>query len=378
MVGLSGGVDSAVCAALLQQQGHQLQAVFMQNWVAQADDPYCTAEQDLVDARAVCDHLDIPLQVVNFAKDYWDRVFQRCLNDFAAGLTPNPDVLCNREIKFACLLDYARQQGAAYLATGHYARITQDQAGFHLLRGLDPGKDQSYFLHLLNQQQLAAALFPLGGLTKTHVRKLALELGLPNADKPDSTGICFIGERRFKPFLAEYLLAQPGPIQDSNGLEVGRHDGLMFYTLGQRKGLGIGGRQGCSEQAWYVIEKRIKDNVLLVAQGKDHPALYAAHLSAGPIHWITPACKPKLRQKLYAQIRYRQQQVACQLIAKDADTYEVQFEVPQWAITPGQSVVFYDAEKCLGGGVIQPVQHAQHITQQFDTTTSTHVIKTMQ
>ena len=354
MVGLSGGVDSAVTALQMVQAGHEVQGLFMQNWRPRADDPYCTAEQDLTDARAVCDVLGIPLQVVDFSQQYLDRVFQRCLDDFAAGFTPNPDILCNREIKFSCMLQHARSLGGDYLATGHYAQHAQRDGQELLCRGVDLSKDQSYFLAALDQQQLAPALFPLGNLHKSAVRRLALEAGLPNAQKPDSTGICFIGERRFKPFLAEYILAQPGRIEDETGHVMGQHDGLMFYTLGQRKGLGIGGRSGAAELPWFVLEKRLSDNVLVVGQGREHPKLLRHSLRCANVHWIAgqPALRSDQRLHCQGQIRYRQAAVACQLWQIADDAWQVEFAEAQWAITPGQIVVFYADDTCLGSATI--------------------------
>lgn len=365
VVALSGGVDSAVAAALLMYQGADVQAVFMQNWEAAADDSYCTAEEDLADARAVCDHLGIPLHTVSFAKDYWERVFQRCLDDFAAGFTPNPDVLCNPEIKFSPLLDYAKQLGADFLATGHYAASLKNSEGYYQLqRAADESKDQSYFLHLLSQQQLASALFPLARCYKKQVRALAQALALPNANKADSTGLCFIGERRFKPFLAEFLLAQPGDIIDEKGAVLGRHDGLMFYTLGQRQGLALGGQRGYKQAPWYVIAKHLKENVLVVGQGHDHPALLQRSLITAGVHWINPDQSDMDGVRLQAQIRYRQRAVNCQLQLLNGDKesvtncYRVVFDAPQWAITPGQSVVFYQQDHCLGGARIQSLDGA--------------------
>jgi tRNA-uridine 2-sulfurtransferase len=357
VVGISGGVDSAVTALQLAKQGHHLQGIFMQNWQAAPDDPHCTASQDLSDARAICDQIGIPLQVVDFSKQYWDLVFQRCLDDFAAGFTPNPDILCNSEIKFNCFLQHAIDNGADYIATGHYAQCKLINDSYELHRGVDNSKDQSYFLHALNQQQLSKAIFPLGEIEKKQVREIALKANLANAKKADSTGICFIGERRFKPFLAEYLLAKPGVIEDEHGKAIGKHDGLMFYTLGQRKGLQIGGCKGYAELPWYVIEKRQQDNILVVGQGHQHPKLLSTSLITQNMHWIKgKAATDKWPLKCKAQIRYRQKAAECNISPitnNNADgCYLVEFTEPQWAITPGQSVVIYLEDACLGGAII--------------------------
>jgi tRNA-specific 2-thiouridylase len=349
--GLSGGVDSAVTALTLKQHGHDVFGVFMQNWAVENDDPYCTAQQDLSDAKAVADHLGIDFYAVNFAQNYWDQVFQYCLDEFAAGRTPNPDVLCNREIKFKALLDYALSLGADKLATGHYARIQQTPDQYQLITSHDTQKDQTYFLYLLNQAQLSKSLFPIGDLEKSQLRLLAKTAGLINHNKKDSTGICFIGERKFKAFLSEYLLAQPGNMETPEGKIVGKHDGVMFYTIGQRKGLHIGGRQDADDNPWYVLAKDVKRNVLIVGQGHDHPLLYSSTLHCTQLHWIGGA-PPVLPLTCGAKTRYRQPTQKAQITQLTDNHCQVDFEQPQRAITPGQSVVFYQDQVCLGGGII--------------------------
>ncbi len=349
-VGLSGGVDSAVAAFLLKQQGYKVTGVFMQNWEVENDDPHCTAEQDLSDARAVCEHLQIPFQVVNFSKEYWDEVFQHCLDEFNRGVTPNPDILCNKEIKFKVFLKYALSLGADYMATGHYARIIQNNNQYQLLKGKDPLKDQSYFLHTLNQQQLSHALFPLGAMQKPEVRQLAQEIGLHNHNKKDSTGVCFIGERQFKTFLKEFLLAKPGDIKTTDGTVIGRHDGVIFYTIGQRRGLNMGGQ----EQPCYVVDKDLNNNELIVAEGDEHPKLYANTLTCDNVHWVNNN-PPKTPLTCKAKTRYRQVEQDCEMIETHHNQYEMTFTQPQRAITPGQSVVFYQGDVCLGGGIIKHI-----------------------
>ena len=348
IVGLSGGVDSSVAAFLLKEAGHHVEGIFMKNW--EEDNPiYCTIKQDLDDAQAVCDRLQINLHVVNFADLYWEHVFTHFLESYQAGLTPNPDILCNKEIKFKAFLDYAKQRGADYIATGHYVRSQQLEQGMQLCKGLDPQKDQSYFLYTLNQAQLASSLFPLGHLSKKQVRAIAAHIGLNNHGKKDSTGICFIGERKFKAFLNDYLPAQPGSIETIDGETIGHHDGLMFYTMGQRQGLRIGGQKGRAELPWYVVDKDLKRKVLIVVQG-EHPALYKTSLIATSFHWIhTP---PTLYNSISAKIRYRQIDQACTIKWIDEDHGLVTFVTPQRAVTPGQSIVFYANEICLGGGII--------------------------
>ncbi len=351
MVGLSGGVDSSVAALLLQRQGVPVEALFMKNWEEDDDADYCAAAVDLADAEAVAATLGIPLHAVNFAHDYWDRVFEHFLAEYRAGRTPNPDVLCNREIKFRAFLDHALAHGATAIATGHYARSARHNGTWRLLRGRDADKDQSYFLHALDQAQLAHARFPVGELEKPRVREIAREAGLATHDRRDSTGICFIGERRFKAFLMRFLPAQPGTIRDPDGNALGRHDGLMYYTLGQRHGLGIGGRREAGGEPWYVVDKQLDSNTLVVAQGHDHPMLMSRGLEASQAHWI--AGRPDLTMPCTAKIRYRMRDVACRIEALDDDRLRVHFADAQRAVTPGQSVVFYAGDECLGGAVIE-------------------------
>jgi len=358
VVGLSGGVDSAVGAYLLKQQGYEVVGLFMKNWEGDDDDAYCSANVDFVDAAAVADVLGIEIEHVNFAAEYRDRVFAEFLREYRAGRTPNPDVLCNAEIKFKAFLDHAMRLGAEAIATGHYARVRERGGRFELLKGLDPLKDQSYFLHRLNQAQLSRTRFPVGELRKTEVRRLAVEIGLPNAQKKDSTGICFIGERPFREFLNRWLQHEPGPIRDERGRTVGRHVGLSFYTLGQRQGLGIGGlkergaARGSADHApWYVARKDLAANVLQVVQGHDHPALQSRALWADDCSWIAGLPPPAGRYA--AKSRYRQADAACALAPWAEGGFSLDFHAPQWAVTPGQSAVLYDGEVCLGGGVIQ-------------------------
>ncbi len=355
VVGLSGGVDSAVTAWLLKQQGHEVVGIFMKNWEGDDDDEFCSSNIDFVDAAAVADVIGIAIEHVNFAADYKDRVFSEFLREYQAGRTPNPDVLCNAEIKFKAFLDHAMRLGAEKVATGHYARVRERAGRFELLKGLDPGKDQSYFLHRLNQAQLARTLFPIGELHKTEVRRIAAEIGLPNAKKKDSTGICFIGERPFREFLNRYLQAEPGPMLDDRGREVGRHMGLSFYTLGQRQGLGIGGvKSGGGEHApWYVAGKDMATNTLRVVQGHQHPKLLSMALIADDLSWVAGVAPTS--GDYAAKSRYRQADARCRLDL-DGAQISLQFEQPQWAVTPGQSAVVYDGEVCLGGGVIK--QHS--------------------
>lgn len=351
IVGMSGGVDSSVAAYLLKNAGHHVRGIFMKNWEGDDTEDYCPDTQDIADAQAVADKLGIELQVVNFADKYWERVFAYFLDEYRAGRTPNPDILCNKEIKFTAFLDYAKQHGADYIATGHYTRRLTDESGSYLLKGCDPTKDQSYFLHALSEQQLAQSLFPVGELPKSEVRAIAEAAGLINYAKKDSTGICFIGERKFKTFLNEYLPAQPGLIETLEGETIGKHDGLMFHTIGQRQGLQIGGRKGKSEAPWYVVDKDTKRNILIVAQGTDHPSLFKLTLKASQLHWINRSPSPAT--PIRAKIRYRQSDQAC-LISNMADSRcLVTFEEPQRAVTPGQSIVFYQDDICLGGGIIE-------------------------
>ncbi len=357
VVGLSGGVDSAVSAWLLQQQGFEVIGVFMKNWEGDDDDAYCASNVDFVDAAAVADVLGIEIEHVNFAAEYKDRVFAEFLREYGAGRTPNPDVLCNAEIKFKAFLDHAMRLGAQHIATGHYCRVRERDGRFELLKGLDPAKDQSYFLHRLNQAQLSRTLFPVGELHKTEVRRIAAEIGLPNARKKDSTGICFIGERPFREFLNRYLSHEPGPIVDERGREVGRHVGLSFYTLGQRQGLGIGGvREGGGVHApWFVAHKDLARNTLHVVQGHGHPWLQSSWLEAEDLSWVAGEV-PQAAAGLAAKTRYRQADAPCSLRADTSAAGEqgirLDFAVPQWAVTPGQSAVLYAGEVCLGGGVI--------------------------
>lgn len=350
VIGLSGGVDSSVAALLLKEQGYKVTAVFMQNWEAEIDDPYCKAQEDLTDARTVCDKLDIPLKTVNFAKEYWQRVFQYFLNELSLGRTPNPDILCNQEIKFKAFLDYALKLGADFIATGHYAQLNPLNDNVALIRAVDDNKDQTYFLHRLNQYQLSHSIFPIGHLQKNEVRKIALDAGLITSKKKDSTGICFIGERKFKQFLSEYMLAQPGYIETDKGEKIGQHDGLMFYTLGQRQGLGIGGSNKHEQAPWYVLNKDIARNVLIVGQDQDHPLLMGSSLQCDQVHWINEINDSSF--ECTAKIRYRQRDQPCTVTKLNDDHYEIHFRQPQRAITPGQSVVFYQKDVCLGGGVI--------------------------
>ena len=342
-------------ALLLKQQGYDLRGVFMKNWEGDDTDDYCAAEADLADASQVCRQLDIPIQGVNFADQYWDRVFNYFLEEYRAGRTPNPDVLCNKEIKFSAFLDYALQQGAEKIATGHYARVKEEKGEFFLLRGKDNSKDQSYFLYMLSQHQLSRAMFPIGELEKSEVRKLAEENDLITFDKKDSTGICFIGERDFKNFLQRYLPAQPGVMQTPEGQTVGQHDGLMYYTLGQRQGLGIGGLKEFDNLPWFVADKDLDNNILIVVQGHDHPLLYSQWLDAIDLHWVSGK-PPSVPFTCTAKTRYRQQDAACMIESLQDGHCHVVFDQPQWAVTPGQSVVFYEGEKCLGGGIIQQAE----------------------
>jgi tRNA-specific 2-thiouridylase len=351
IVGMSGGVDSSVSALLLKQQGFEVIGLFMKNWEEDDTEEYCSAADDLADAQAVCERIGIPLQTVNFAAEYWDRVFEYFLAEYKAGRTPNPDVMCNKEIKFRAFLDYARLLGADCIATGHYARRRSEGDRHMMLRGVDDNKDQTYFLYTLGQEQLASTLFPVGELEKKDVRQIAEDHGLVTARKKDSTGICFIGERRFKDFLGQYLPAQPGDIVTEDGDVLGQHDGLMFHTLGQRKGLRIGGLKDASDAPWYVIDKDLTNNRLIVGQGHDHPKLLSRGLRASQASWV--AGTPPSREFLAtAKVRYRQKDVPCRVLVDDDQTLTVEFTEPQWAVTPGQSVVFYQDESCLGGAVI--------------------------
>ncbi len=353
VVGMSGGVDSSVTALLLHRAGHEVIGVFMNNWEESGEDGVCTAESDWADVRAVCDAIGIPYYAVNFAQEYRERVFAYFLEEYRAGRTPNPDVLCNREIKFKAFLDFGLQLGADRIATGHFVRRAQDAEGFRLLRGLDPAKDQSYFLYMLGQRALSYAEFPVGGMTKAEVRAIAREAGLPTFAKRDSTGVCFIGERDFKAFLQAYLPAQPGEMRDlRTGQAVGRHDGLMYYTLGQRRGLGIGGSG--DGRRWFVVSKDLEQNLLWVAQGDDHPGLYTREALAGQVTWIAerPPVSEGAELACTAKFRYRQedQRVRARLTAEGL---HLAAEELQRAVTPGQSVVLYQGETCLGGGIVE-------------------------
>ena len=344
---MSGGVDSSVAALLLKRAGYDVVGLFMKNWEDDDSDEYCSTRQDLIDAAAAADVIGIELEAVNFAAEYKDRVFADFLREYAAGRTPNPDVLCNAEIKFKAFLDHAMRLGASRIATGHYARIEKRDGGYALLRGVDSSKDQSYFLHRLNQAQLSRVMFPVGELEKSAVRRIALEAGLPNHAKKDSTGICFIGERPFREFLNRYLPREPGPIKTPEGKMLGEHIGLAFYTIGQRKGIGIGG----AGDAWYVAEKRIESNELVVVQGHDHPLLLKKSLEADEPSWIAGE-PPAAPSQHAAKTRYRQADARCTLSKVLEAEIKVEFSDPQWAVTPGQSVVLYDGEVCLGGGII--------------------------
>jgi tRNA-specific 2-thiouridylase len=349
VVGMSGGVDSSVTAWLLKQQGFEVIGLFMKNWEDDDNSEYCSSRQDWLDVVSVADLIGIDVEAVNFAAEYRERVFAEFLREYSAGRTPNPDVLCNAEIKFKAFLDHAMALGADAIATGHYARARHAVEGVQLLKGLDASKDQSYFLHRLSQQQLAKVMFPLGEMAKTEVRALADQIGLPNARKKDSTGICFIGERPFREFLNRYLPTTPGPIKTPDGKTVGEHMGLAFFTLGQRKGIGIGGSQDGNGDAWYVARKDMASNVLYIAQGHEHPWLCSQHLNAIDASWISGSAP--LAGAYAAKTRYRQLDANCAL--QSAPTgFALQFEDSQWAVTPGQSAVVYDGEICLGGGII--------------------------
>ena len=354
VVGMSGGVDSSVAALLLKQQGYDVVGVFMKNWEEQDENGVCTAESDWQDVRDVCDQIGIPYYSVNFAKEYWDRVFSYFLAEYQAGRTPNPDVLCNREIKFRAFLDFAMQLGASRIATGHFVRTNENG---DLLRGADPNKDQSYFLYMLHQEQLKKALFPVGGMTKAQVRQIAEEAGLPVSKKKDSTGVCFIGERKFKQFLSTFLPAQPGDMVSPDGRVVGHHDGLMYYTLGQRRGLGIGGMG--DGRSWFVIGKDLEKNRLLVAQGEDHPMLYSTRSIAGGVTWIGEA-PIGVGETLCCTCKYRYRQVdtPVEAILQADGKLLLRALEPQRAVTPGQSAVLYQGERCLGGAVVERVLDA--------------------
>lgn len=350
-LGLSGGVDSAVAGLLLKQRGYDVTAVFMKNWEEDDAEDYCAAAEDLTIAKEVADILDIPLLTVNFATEYWDRVFEHFLQEYRAGRTPNPDVLCNREIKFKAFLDYALDHGADKIATGHYAETHQCHGSAYLGKAADEDKDQTYFLYAIGQYALAHSLFPLATLRKSEVRELARNNKLPNYNRKDSTGICFIGERRFRDFLAQYLPAQPGDIQQLDGSVIGQHRGLMYYTIGQRQGLGIGG----PGEPWFVVSKDMENNILNVVEGNNHPALFHSSLLADELHWIANK-PPVLPLSCTSRIRHRQAEQNCRLSETDDGCIRVDFEQPQRAIATGQSAVFYGGDLCLGGGVISSSQ----------------------
>jgi len=352
VVGMSGGVDSAVAALLLKREGYDVVGLFMKNWEDDDNDEYCSTRQDLVDAAAAADVVGVELEAVNFAAEYKDRVFADFLREYQAGRTPNPDVLCNAEIKFKAFLDHAMQLGATRIATGHYANVKERTGFFELHRAADASKDQSYFLHRLNQAQLARVVFPLGALKKTDVRRIAAEARLPNHAKKDSTGICFIGERPFRDFLNRYLPREPGPIMTPQGMRVGTHIGLAFYTIGQRKGIGIGGTKEGDGNAWYVAQKDPHANALIVVQGHDNPLLMKRSLTAQDASWVSGDA-PEQGSTHSAKTRYRQADSACMVTRSEDDEIAVEFAEPQWAVTPGQSVVLYDGTRCLGGAVIQ-------------------------
>lgn len=352
IIGMSGGVDSSVAALLLKQQGYNVVGIFMKNWDDKDDSGYCTAASDYDDVRSVCHQIGIPYYSVNFEKEYWDRVFSYFLDEYRKGRTPNPDVMCNKEIKFKSFLDYALKIGGDYIATGHYARVEVIGGEYRLLRGKDRNKDQTYFLCMLSQWQLSRTLFPIGHMEKHRVREIAFENEIKTASKRDSTGLCFIGERNFRDFLSGFLPANPGDIKTLEGKNVGRHDGLMYYTIGQRKGLGIGGK-GTGEP-WFVADKDLKNNVLLVVQGEDHPALYSWGLEASDLNWISGK-RPEENFKCTAKFRYRQPDQGVQVHLRNDNKCEVLFDELQRAVTPGQAVVFYDGEVCIGGGIINSV-----------------------
>jgi len=355
VIGMSGGVDSSVAAWMLKEQGYEVIGLFMKNWEDDDDSEFCSSRQDWIDAASVADVVGVDIEAVNFAAEYKDRVFAEFLREYQAGRTPNPDVLCNAEIKFKAFLDHAMHLGADLIATGHYARVRERAGSFELLKAVDHTKDQSYFLHRLNQAQLSKTLFPLGEIAKTEVRKIAEQLALPNAAKKDSTGICFIGERPFRDFLNRYLSYKPGPMKTDDGTVVGEHVGLSFYTLGQRKGIGVGGMKKYknddgSSDAWYVARKDIESNTLYIVQGHDHPWLLSGSLRADQASWVAGVA-PEAKA-LSAKTRYRQADVACTVAPSGMSEFALQFMEPQWAVTPGQSAVLYDGDICLGGGII--------------------------
>jgi len=353
-VGMSGGVDSSVAALLLKQQGHDVHGLFMKNWEEDDTEEYCNAKEDLDDAAKVCEQLNIPLHTVNFSSEYWNHVFDHFLDEYRAGRTPNPDILCNTEIKFKYFLNHAIELGADYIATGHYARLEKSNDISHLKKALDSNKDQSYFLCMLNQHQLSNVIFPLGEIPKPEVRAIAARHGFANHDKKDSTGICFIGERKFRDFLSKYIPAQPGNIENPEGDVIGEHQGLMYYTLGQRQGLGIGGQKHSSGEPWFVAHKDMKKNILVVVQGHDHPLLYHQALETAVVHWIS-GHPPEFPLVCHAKIRYGQKDQPCQLLCDEQKHCTVIFDEPQFAIAPGQAVVFYQNDECLGGATIEKI-----------------------
>ncbi|MEB8432067.1 tRNA 2-thiouridine(34) synthase MnmA [Cocleimonas sp. KMM 6892] len=357
IVGMSGGVDSSVAALLLIEQGYEVEGLFMKNWEEDDSAEYCSATVDLADAQSVSDELGIKLHTVNFSTEYWDNVFEYFLEEYRSGRTPNPDIMCNKEIKFKAFLDFALDLGADYIATGHYARVDISGTEVKMLKGLDNNKDQTYFLYTLQQHQLIKTLFPIGELEKSRVRELAEKAGFDTATKKDSTGICFIGERKFTEFLQRFLPAQPGKIVTPEGEEIGEHQGLMYYTLGQRQGLGIGGLKTSSEAPWFVVDKDLSNNKLIAAQGHNHELLLKQQLKASQLHWVSGKA-PSETFKCKAKIRYRQEEQACTVMIDDSDTDKciVCFEEKQRAMTPGQSIVFYDENICLGGGIIDEIK----------------------
>ncbi len=352
IVGMSGGVDSSVAAYLLQKQGFEVEGLFMKNWEHDDKPGFCAAAKDLADAEAVCDTLDIPLHQVNFSETYWNQVFEHVLSEYERGRTPNPDVLCNKEIKFKCFLKHALDLGADAIATGHYARVDDQH---RLCKPKDRDKDQTYFLHAIQPEVLKQVYFPIGDYLKPQIREIAKGLNLQTHAKKDSTGLCFIGERPFKEFLNEFMLATPGPIHSTTGDVLGQHDGLMFYTIGQRQGLNIGGVRNTIDAPWYVVDKQLEDNILVVAQGSEHPMLYANGLLCGPIHWLEPQQEADFPKTCFAKTRYRQAEQACMISPKADNGHVIMFSSPQRAITVGQYIVFYDKNVCLGGAIIEDV-----------------------
>ena len=352
IVGMSGGVDSSVSAYLLLEQGYEVEALFMKNWEEDDTEEYCSASEDLADAQQVCDALGIKLHTVNFSSEYWDNVFEHFLHEYRIGRTPNPDIMCNREIKFKAFLDHAQVLGAERIATGHYVRTRQRNGTVELLRGLDNNKDQSYFLYALNQHQLKHALFPVGELEKSEVREIARREKFAVHAKKDSTGICFIGERKFRDFLQRFIPAQPGDIYSSEGKRLGEHSGLMYYTIGQRQGLGIGGTEPGKDDPWYVVAKELQSNRLVVTQGVDNSLLFHSHCRITDLHWIGARAED-FPFTCTAKVRYRQQDSRCRLLSVDGDSAEIEFDEPQRAMTPGQALVLYQKDQCLGGATIE-------------------------